>query len=580
MPSARAKSAVAADARPRELSDATVKAAAGWIAQFARTLKTCRLYDAGNPAVVRFRDELAHATHHLLAEHGAIMFHFGSDDVTCDGQSLYPARSRDDNFAYPFYRDGVRAMTIAPGLESAELQTLVDAVLAATGANLEDGDLVTMLWEADFQHIDIDFVPAEGDVGGTPPQPAPEGENALLPWPQPQPQDEEKPAEEQPAAKPGRSEDWMLGDLTVEVEASFEELDSLAPGELRRFQGEFTDEHLVSPVTAALAISVACLSSGPTDEDRRDLASFMPRVLRGAISLGSWADACEALRALRELRDLAPGLWNEETFLQELLQPVTVARAVERLDAQAEDGIAPFLSFATELGEAGADWMTLVLADSQVREVRQALGEAIAESCRENPERLAPWLSDGRWYVVRNIVHILGWIGGPRILGPLQTALRHDDARVRAEVVAALAQLDLRQARPLLIRALDGADTRTFCQVLSQLSTARDPATARFLFAFLQQEKFSQRPAEERRAIYAALASVGGDEIVPELSAELLRTNWFDRAQEVHRHNVGRILARIGTARAREALERGAQSRRAPVRQAAQMALASLKEAA
>jgi HEAT repeat protein len=146
--------------------------------------------------------------------------------------------------------------------------------------------------------------------------------------------------------------------------------------------------------------------------------------------------------------------------------------------------------------------------------------------------------------------------------------------------VSALSQVDLKLSRPLLVHAIEGAETPLFCQVLNQLSGARDPATARFLLAFLQQERFAQRPVEERRAIYAALASVGGDEVVPELEAELFKGNWADRAQEVHRHNVARILARIGRPLARQALEHGAQSKRAPVRQAASMALESLREAA
>ena len=51
---------------------------------------------------------------------------------------------------------------------TAELDTLVDSVLAATGSNLDDGDLVTLLWEADLRHLDVDYVPAEGDVGSGP----------------------------------------------------------------------------------------------------------------------------------------------------------------------------------------------------------------------------------------------------------------------------------------------------------------------------------------------------------------------------------------------------------------------------
>ncbi len=561
-------------ARERTVSDATLKAAAWWVSQLARTLKTCRLYDASNPAVLRFRDELATSAHKLVEDHGPLTLRFQSDDVTLEGHSLYPARSRDDNLAYPFHRDGVRGLTLHPEIDANDVNALVDALLAATGPNLDDGDLVTLLWEAHLAHVDVDYLPAEGDVGegGTP-----AAENAaapLLPWPTAVPAGEEPTptAEEvQEAKAEGRSEDWQLGEMTVEVEASFVELDALSATEVERFRAEYANEHRIPPVTAALAIAAACRRAQANEHDRGEIGKFMPRVLRSALSNGAWADA---LAALRELRDEPLAEWSEETFVQELLQPVSIQRTCEKLDAQGEAGRADFLALAREIGDVGVDWSTLVLSESQLRETRLALAQALASRCHENPERLAPWLSDGRWYVVRNIVHILGWIGGPEIVGLLGTALKHTDARVREQVVGALGNVELKLSRPLLVRALDGADTRLFCQIMHQLSGGRDPATSRFVFAFLQQEKFALRPAEEKRAIYAALASVGGDEIVGDLEAELLRTNWFDRQIEIHRHNVARCLARIGTPRALEALERGAKSRRAPVRQAAESALA------
>jgi len=560
-------------ARERTVSDATLKAAAWWVAQFARTLKTCRLYDASNPTVVKFRGELAVSARKLAEEHGSITFRFTSDDVTLDGQSLHPARSRDDNLAHPFHRDGVRGLTLNPGVDAAETDALVDAVLAVTGPGRDDGDdLVTLLWESNLRHVDVDYIPAEGDVGDGETPAADDGQGPLLPWPTVATAESRPPAADGPEAKAeGRSEDWQLGELTVEVEASFVELDALAPGEIERFRAEYVREHNVPPVTAALAIAAACRRANATEGDRTEIGRFMPRVLRGALGAGAWADA---RGSLRELRAEPLAEWSEETMVQELMQPVSIQRTVEKLDAQGEAALADFVELAQEVGDPGIDWLTLVLSESQQRATRLALAQSLASRCRENPERLAPWLSDGRWYVVRNIVHILGWIGGPDVVPLLGTALRHPDARVREQVVSALSTNDLKLTRPLLVRAVEGADTKLFCQVLAQLSRARDAATARFVFAFLQQEKFATRPAEERRAIYAALASVGGDEIVAELEAELLRTNWFDKQIEIHRHNVARCLARIGTPRARAALDLGAKSKREPVRLAAGAALA------
>src|SRR5512134_4016972 len=82
-------------ARERAAMDPAVKAAGVWLHLFARTLKTCRLYDSGNPTVVKFRDELGEALTRLLAERGPVTYRFAAEDVTCEGQSLYPARSRD-----------------------------------------------------------------------------------------------------------------------------------------------------------------------------------------------------------------------------------------------------------------------------------------------------------------------------------------------------------------------------------------------------------------------------------------------------------------------------------------------------
>ena len=152
---ARAGTPAPAEARASAPA-AHVKAASTWIHQLARTLKTCRLYDARNPTVIRFREELARALQKVLAEHGELRYRFTSDDVFYGDDSLYPARSRDDNLALAFYRDGVRAINFIPGIEPAELELLIDSVLQVTGQNQSDDDLITLLWRAQVPHFGVD----------------------------------------------------------------------------------------------------------------------------------------------------------------------------------------------------------------------------------------------------------------------------------------------------------------------------------------------------------------------------------------------------------------------------------------
>jgi len=559
--------------------EAAARAAGVWVNHLARTLKTCRLYDANNPTVIRFREELAQALTRVLEEHGSMTLHFTSDDVLCEEESLYPARSRDDNLALAFYRDGIHALTFSTGVDAAEVETFLDAILQVTGQNAGENDLVTLLWEAHLDHIDVDYVPAEGDVGGGG---GVEGAD-VVPWPTPRPADEPGPeCESEPEPGPdapgteGRSDDWSLGDLAVEVEAGFAELESLAPAETLRFLDEYGAEHAVPLATATIAIADAFLHAGVAPADRSELARFLPRVLRQSITAGAWTEARHCVALLRKCGRQSE--WSLESFAQELFQPISVSGVVEHLDQQETPELAEFIALARDLGSQAVDWLNLALAESQQRRTRRALAEAIAELCRDDPERLAPWLADPRWYVVRNIVHILGWIGGDRTIGLLETAMRHPEPRVRQEVIAALGQADPAQARPLLIGMLAGADPRTFCSVLHQLSVARDERTAGVLVGYLVDPAFEQRSLEVRRAVYSAIAATGGDEILPDLEQELHKGNWFSRYQEAHRQAVARCIARIGTPFARAVLERGGRSKRAPVRKACLDALAGAND--
>jgi hypothetical protein len=555
---------------------AAIKAATAWISLLSRTLKTCRLYDGANPTVARFRDELSASLNHLTDEHGALNFKITSEDLLYDETSMYPAKSRDDNLALPFYRDGIHAITFHPGIERRETDAVVDALLKVTGQNAGDDDLVTLLWEAQLSHVEMEYVPSEGDLGVN--------VGAEVASPVPWPQQGAAEASESEEGESGgaavtatdggqttRSDDWSTGDLTIEVEAAFAELETLMAGETGRFSAQHEAEHARSLVESAIAIANACLAANLNASDRDEIARFLPRALRQSVGDGAWHQAGATLALLGRCGSQE---WSAETFAQEVLQPISITSTVEKLDQQDSRGVKEFVEFAGELGDPAVDLLNLVLGESKVRRTRRLLAEAVTELCRNNPERLAPWLSDPRWYVVRNIIHILGWIGGPQIVGLLQTAARHPEPKVRHEVVSALGQLDLKLARPLLIKMLDGAATRLFSLILHQLSSKRDSATSRLLIGFLQDPKFEQRPIEEKRAIYSALSATGGDDILPELEAELLKGNWFTRTQETHRQAIARCIARLGTPAAKEMLERGAQSKRAAVRRACEEALA------
>src|SRR5947208_1555875 len=92
---------------PRSEETPARKAARLWVHQFARALKTCRLYEQNiNATVERLLDEVTGTLRRFHEEHGTLALEFTADDVLYNGASTYLARSRDGNLAVPFYRGG------------------------------------------------------------------------------------------------------------------------------------------------------------------------------------------------------------------------------------------------------------------------------------------------------------------------------------------------------------------------------------------------------------------------------------------------------------------------------------------
>src|SRR5262249_55955492 len=188
-----------------------------------------------------------------------------------------------------------------------------------------------------------------------------------------------------------------------------------------------------------------------------------------------------------------------------------------------------------------------------------------------HPEVLIPWLTDARWYVVRNAVHILGWIGAEESASYLKVPAEHPEMRVRREVVAALGQMSHDAARPILKCMAETAEPQLFVTIVRQMAADGDTSVEEWLLERLRSETDARRSEEERRALFQALAT-RGDVVVPALEDELNRGGLLSRRPEPDRTAIALCLARIGTPAARTALERGLRSGRAGVRKACAVA--------
>lgn len=566
---------------PAGVESSAAREAAAWVQQFGRTIKTCRLYDPDNPTVVKFRADLAAGLAQLLDLHRDMTLVFSAGEILCETDSGESSALQEETLAATFYRDGIRRLTLHQGIEQDQVDALVDIVLRVSGPQAEDEDLVTLIWDADLPNVTLKYVAFDADLEGA--DDAEDGEEdagGIIPWPSSggslQAAGSSTPGAgaSAPAGEDGmgRSDDWLTHSSSGTFETVFEEIEKTSQTEVDRFQREYGDEYKATNIRTSLDLMQDCLEAATGPEDVNDIRRFLYRPLHEALGLGQWSEASEALELIHRCGDFSS---LEESFLQDLCQErsLTSRNVITHLDRGDTRNLEMFIEFVRGLGPGAVAWLMHLLAASEERDTRLALADAISELCGDRPEQMLPWLSDSRWYVVRNVIYILGRIGGPRILDLVRRASDHDELRVRHEVVSAAAAAGSDEARPLLIGMLNALDTRAYCAALRQLSDRRDPELARILIDRLRSPGFHDCPPEERRSVYVTISAVGDDDVVPALEAELNKGSWLSRSPDSHQRAVARCLLHLGSSRAAEVLAAGRRSRRRAVRRACEQAM-------
>ena len=115
--------------------------------------KAQRLYDGKNEVSERLEKDLYDRLTEILESDGEIHLAVQEFELECEHEVVYESHDRKDSLAFLLYRDGVRRLSLHPGLERFELEAFLSCLnRVALHANDQD-DLVTLLWEQDFHSI-------------------------------------------------------------------------------------------------------------------------------------------------------------------------------------------------------------------------------------------------------------------------------------------------------------------------------------------------------------------------------------------------------------------------------------------
>jgi HEAT repeats len=319
------------------------------------------------------------------------------------------------------------------------------------------------------------------------------------------------------------------------------ESDDLTWEEVVEEGGEVLDDApSVDPDPDALAKAVdRYLASPPLDRDgQASEIREMVAALREANALDPLANAVERLV-------LETGDPPDEACLaiaHSMVSAGVASRIVARLGAERdEDRRARLLVLCQRIGHEMAAAVSDALSDTTDRFARRVYMDTMISMGQTGRAVVEEMLEDGRWFVVRNGVAILGEVGGDRAVELVTSTLAHTEGKVRREALLALAKIggedagmlvygmledpdpDVRLAaamaagalrveralKPLLSIVEDESDPDVLVGVLGALGQLGDPGAVNSIEKHAVGSFFSKSPPEVRIAAYRALHRIG-----------------------------------------------------------------------
>lgn len=580
-----------------------VKRVADWIQALIRTIKAMRMYLPNNPTLHKFQGDMEGRTWSMLKEIGDITLSVQQFDFLFENYSVYHNAAREESLAFRFHADGIREITIREGLEPPELRAFLDVLKRATDGPTGQDDVVTLLWERDFRHIEYVYIPLEdlveesgfeiedeeGERGPGIPWPSDggaeafDGEDAVVSGPAGA---ADAPADASGEALVGRSDDWAARiapaptwDEAIGIQFRLED------AEVEALHQAIETETALPLGEEVLEIVAAILEAEEEPTGFLESAVAFQRFIELAVEEADVARANALLARLKtiaakqaERRAEFAGLAGQ--VIREIGRPSFLGQVAPTLNGHPDIDPAVLTNFLVQLGSGAAPAICDLLGQVNHVKHRRALCEALAISCRDDVEVLIARLGDSRWYVIRNIVYVLGRIAHQGVERALDRALHHEDVRVRKEAVRALGCIESPSSRAYLISAFRDPDAGVRVQAAMTLAAKRDDRAAQSILGVIQAPEFARRDLSERQAFFEALGRSGSDSIVPKLETMLVKGGLFRSGSDEERAHAALGLAWLGSPAAIAILNREVESKRDPVRRAVEAALTTVRNAA
>jgi HEAT repeat protein len=544
---------------------------------FIKTIKAFRIFPPENPSLIGFRELLFRKFQFFLKRHHIFSFKIGEYEFSFNNRVLYENKDLKGSLAFFLYKDGLREFRFLEGLEEWEIQGFLDIIKRGEKINKMEDDLVTMIWERDFVHIS--YQATDEYLDETPvtiPENIEQFRKNLIFEPLGHQIDPDYLDEE--TGEEVNYYEAMTRAASPPSVAMNRNVYFLTPEELEGLRKEVETETSPTFLFNIIDILFEIMALEKKPEPYQDAVTVLNKLLDALLTLGEFKKATDLLsRLFIILKTYSLQEWQLKA-IQELAESAGDPQRIERIGKVLErregvrlDEVSGYLKL---LKINSLQPLMKVLGELGNPKARRTVCDAVCEIGKNQIDQILPFLEDRRWYLVRNVVYILGRIGKEPAIPSVQKALGHREMRVRREAVQALGFIGGAKAFHLLIKALQDEDVRIRCAAALNLGKVGRKDSLPYLLEVIQAKEFTGKEAGEKKAFFNAVGLAGSNDPIPLLRKLLMKKAWFRRKKvDELRQGAASALALIATREAKAVLQLGQESRNARIRKACQQAL-------
>lgn len=491
-----------------------------------KTFKTTRTYGPNNPVAQKFFQQFYSFLTLQLAAHDILQFLVQRSGLYYKGEVVYQSASTSENLAFKLHADGIRELSFHKGLSQDDLQYFLDALWTTHDAEASDDDIVTRLWEKNL--ATISFVTAEetiktmqSDAVLTPQASStfntPVSELSTI--------SSQEAARQKTEAGAGTGGGGGQGGVAI-YDVSEEERQQLAVD----MQSESARDH----VTYLLDMLTAILASEQSPVLLKRLLDLFGDILDALVKEGNWKLLNTFVNLLNEAQELCPNLSPEHksqlvALFGSLGRPERIKTIETVLNESPGSPVDDLEALFLMLSHSVAPALCELLAGLKHKPHRLMVCEVLIEHSKHNPQILAKGLGDPRWYVVRNLVYVIGKLGNAQLLKSLEPLKHHPDVRVRKEVLKAMKTLCPAAAGNSLIDFLRDAEETVRLSALKLLLSGTYTTSFTAWASVVTHSAFLDRSHAEKHAVFQAMGQTAGEECVPYWQELVTRRFWTRR---------------------------------------------------